>query len=444
MVTADGSGHTLGHGRTATRVGGTRSRRGRGAISLGLAAADRAAIDLPTAGAASGLVDSLADGFDTDAYNETRAQREARAASGMHPGRYRAFDLSLLRFGVRPFLMVMDALAYFAAAGIIGHLTNSTFVVFALIVVLYAVAGLYRSRLTMSVLDDLPALAGRGIGAAALVTAAGYLIDKSYVNSELLWTSALFAALVIFFRSAGYSVVRAVRRRSFVAHPTLILGAGRIGGTLAAELLAHPEYGLKPVGFLDSDPLLEPDERPVPLLGGHESLAKVIVEFGVGDVIIAFGSAPESQMVDFLRTCDRLDCEIFFVPRLFEMHHISRDMDQVWGLPLVRLRRAAFRTFSWRLKRLSTCSRSGVALFLLSPIMAAIALAVRLEGGPGIIFRQERVGLDGRPFQVMKFRSLKPVDSTESQTMWNISNDDRLGHGRPGAAQDARSTSCPS
>jgi exopolysaccharide biosynthesis polyprenyl glycosylphosphotransferase len=420
VVTAEGRGNSsdrgLGgpKGPAVDRLGEPDHGDDRGAIGL----ADDQLVDEQ--------LDEV-DTFDTDAYHETRAQREARAASGMHPGRYRAFDLSLLRFGVRPFLMVMDALAYFAAAAIIGHLTNTTLGVFALIVVLYAVAGLYRSRLTMSVLDDLPALAGRAVGAAALVTAAGFVWDKTQVSTDLLWTSAVFAGLVVFFRCIGYSVVRAVRRRSFVAHPTLILGAGRIGGTLASELLAHPEYGLKPVGFLDSDPLLEPEERPVPLLGGHESLAKVIVEFGVGDVIIAFGSAPESQMVDFLRTCDRLDCEIFFVPRLFEMHHISRDMDQVWGLPLVRLRRAAFRTFSWRLKRLMDVLVSGFALFLLSPVMGAIALAVRFEGGPGIIFRQERVGLDGRPFQVMKFRSLKPVDNDESQTKWNIAHDDRLG-----------------
>ncbi|MDX6203282.1 MAG: hypothetical protein QOJ83_2782 [Frankiales bacterium] len=411
MVTADGRSNPE-RGTAGERMPEQEHGEDRGAIGL----ADGQLPQTP-----------LPEPFDTEIYHETRAQREARAASGMHPGRYRAFDLSLLRFGVRPFLMVMDATAYFLAAAIIGHLTNTTLGVFALIVVLYASGGLYRSRLTMSVLDDLPALAVRAVGAAALVTAVGFAWDKTQVSADLLWTSAVFAGLVVFFRCVGYSVVRAVRRRSFVAHPTLILGAGRIGGTLAAELLAHPEYGLKPVGFLDSDPLLEPDERPVPLLGGHESLAKVIVEFGVGDVIIAFGSAPESQMVDFLRTCDRLDCEIFFVPRLFEMHHISRDMDQVWGLPLVRLRRAAFRTFSWRLKRLMDVLASGFALFLLSPLMAAIALAVRFEGGPGIIFRQERVGLDGRPFQVMKFRSLKPVDADESQTKWNIAHDDRLG-----------------
>jgi hypothetical protein len=69
-------------------------------------------------------------------------------------------------------------------------------------------------------------------------------------------------------------------------------------------------------------------------------------------VIVAFGSLKEDQLVEVLRTCDRLDCEIFFVPRLFELHAVSRDMDHVWGLPLVRQQRAAFRSFTWRIKRL--------------------------------------------------------------------------------------------
>ncbi|MBC7375356.1 MAG: sugar transferase [Frankiales bacterium] len=163
------------------------------------------------------------------------------------------------------------------------------------------------------------------------------------------------------------------------------------------------------------------------MLGDHESLASNIVEFGFRDVVAAFGSAPESQMVDIIRTCDRLEVEIFFVPRLFELHHTSKDMDQVWGLPLVRLRRAAFRSFSWRLKRVFDVVASGSALLLLAPVMAVIALAVRLEGGPGVLFRQERVGLDNRSFELLKFRSLKPVDEVESQTQWNIALDDRLG-----------------
>ena len=64
---------------------------------------------------------------------------------------------------------------------------------------------------------------------------------------------------------------------------------------------------------------------------------------------------------------------------------------------------------------------------LLSPLLALLALAVRLETGKGVIFRQERVGCDGVPFALMKFRSLRPLDENESQTNWNISHDARLG-----------------
>ena len=342
-------------------------------------------------------------------------------------GRGRLSDRTLLRYGVRPFLYVADVLAWLVAVLPFGGPRGSHLVLLALVVMLYASAGLYRSRLSLSALDDLPALAGRALVAAALTTSIALVIDVGPVDARLLGTAVVLAASVVLLRGAAYGVVRRFRARGWVAHPTLILGAGRVGGQLASFLLEHPSHGLRPVGFLDNDPLLRPDERPVPLLGGPESLASIIVEFGVRDVVVAFGSAPASQMVDIIRTCDRLDTEIFFVPRLFELHNTSREMDQVWGVPLVRLPRAAFRSMTWQLKRVFDVAASGTALLLLAPVMLALAFAVRLEGGPGVLFRQERVGLDGRPFELLKFRSMRPVDDAESATRWNIAQDDRLG-----------------
>ncbi len=341
--------------------------------------------------------------------------------------RGRLTDRTVLRYGVTPFLLVADVVAWVLAVLLSGGGTGGELVLLTLTLGLYASARLYTSRLSLSALDDLPALVGRALAAAALATSLALLLDPTLVDVGLLRTAAVFAVLAVGMRAIAYAIVRRFRARGWVAHPTLVLGAGRIGGLLVRMLQEHREYGLCPVGFLDADPLLAEDERPVPLLGGHESLASVIVEFGVRDVVVAFGSVAESHMVDIIRTCDRLDAEIFFVPRLFELHTTSRDMDQVWGLPLVRLRRAAFRSPLWRLKRLFDVLASGAALLALVPVMGAIAVAVRLEGGPGILFRQERVGLDGRPFQVLKFRSLKPVDDAESATNWNIKHDDRLG-----------------
>jgi exopolysaccharide biosynthesis polyprenyl glycosylphosphotransferase len=348
----------------------------------------------------------------------------AQPAAELQRGRAALPARTFLRYGVTPFLVLADVVAWLVAA-LPGGLIGRDVLLLGLVVGLYAAAGLYRSRLSLSALDDLPVLMGRALAAGAVTTSVALLVGIDDVG--LLGTAAVLAVLVVLVRGVAYAVVRAVRVRGWVSHPTLILGAGRVGGQLASCLNAHRSYGLRPVGFLDQDPLLSEQERPVPLLGGQESLASIIVEFGVQDVIVAFGSLPESDMVDIIRTCDRLDVEIFFVPRLFELHYTSRDMDQVWGVPLVRQRRAAFRSPSWRLKRAMDVVVSGGALLVLAPLLGVVAAAVRWEGGPGVLFRQERVGIDGRPFEVLKFRSLRPVDETESATQWNIAHDDRLG-----------------
>jgi exopolysaccharide biosynthesis polyprenyl glycosylphosphotransferase len=197
---------------------------------------------------------------------------------------------------------------------------------------------------------------------------------------------------------------------------------------LATILQEHPEYGIDVVGFADRAPRVEDHSQlPAPWLGDYDDIPELIVDYNVRKVIVAFGALQESQLVELLWTCDRLECEIFFVPRLFEMQHTSRDMDNVWGVPLVRFRRAAFRTFSWKLKRVVDLVLGAVALIVFSPILAMCALAVRLEGGRGVLFRQQRVGLDGRPFMMLKFRSLRPASEHEAAVTWNISCDDRLG-----------------
>ena len=359
---------------------------------------------------------------------ETTAGEPSTTAGRRLPGpARRLIAATLLRRGVAPFLLVLDLLALGGSALALGGVRGATVVMAAISVTLFANGGLYRSRLTLSALDDLPALTGRALAAGALTTSVALLVDPALVRPRLLGVAALFAVLVVLSRALAYAVVRGVRRHRRVAHPTLVLGAGRVGGLVMANLQVHPEYGLDPVGCLDDDPLLTADELPAPLLGGFDALASVIVEFGVQDVIVAFGSLSENAMVDVLRTCDRLSCEIFVVPRLFEMGASGPDADVLWGLPLVRVRRAPFRTVSWRVKRGFDVLLAAVAIVGLSPVLAAVALAVRIEGGRGILFRQERVGLDGRPFNVLKFRSLKPVDEGESQTMWNIQNDTRLG-----------------
>ena len=357
-----------------------------------------------------------------------RANRPIRSASSAAAVMTRPawlFGGWLLRDGVRPLLLAADLTGCAVATMIVHRPHWTTFLFMALLVGLYGFGGLYRSRLSLSLLDDIPRIVGRWLAAVALTV----LVQTSRARADwgtddVNWSMVITAMTAVIFilalRAIAYNFVRLVRSQRRVAHRTLILGAGHVGEQLARTLLKHSEYGLQPIGFVDNHPLIDPETCAVPLLGGTEHLADVLVREDVRNVVVAFGSVRESQMVDIIRTCDRLRCEIFLVPRLFELHQVSEDMDVVWGLPLVRLRRATYRSNGWHVKRLFDIAFATAALVVLWPLMLAAAIAVRLEGGPGILFRQERVGADGRRFDVLKFRSLKPVDDAESATNWNI------------------------
>ena len=334
-------------------------------------------------------------------------------------GRGRAVDRTVLRFGVRPFLLLADVLAWAVVVVPGTRPTGRELVLLLLVLAAFSAAGLYRSRLSLSSLDDLPALVGRVLAAAAVASSLTLLLMPAAADGSLLTTGALLAVVILLLRRVAYGIVNRFRSRGWVSHPTLILGAGRIGGQLAGLLQDNPCYGLRPVGFLDEDPLLDPSERPVPLLGGPESLAGIMLEFGVRDVVVAFGSAPESQMVDIIRTCDRLDAEIFFVPRLFELHHTSKrhgrgvgdaaGADAPGGVPHVLLAASS---------ALMDVVLSALALVALSPLLAADRpRRTASRAVPASCSARSGWAWTAGRSQLLKFRSLKPVDETESAVM---------------------------
>ncbi len=299
------------------------------------------------------------------------------------------------------------------------------------LVLSFRATGLYRRRLSFSALDDAPFLVGGALLATAGVLAValmqGQAITPQGARDAGFLVTVLVSALLL-ERTMTYWGLRRCRRAGLFCERALVIGAGHVGQRLVRNLQEHLEYGLVPIGFLDSHPRVgTADELPAPVLGGYSKLADVIREYRITRVIVAFSAVREAGLVDVLRTCDRLDCELSFVPRLFELHRRTRSMDEVWGLPLMHMRRAPFRSFSWRLKRVFDIVMAATGLLLLAPVLAACALLVRLESGPGVLFRQERVGLDERPFQILKFRTLRPLDDDEAAVRWTVSGDPRIG-----------------
>lgn len=326
-------------------------------------------------------------------------------------------------------LVAADAVCMVVAVLVVQQCVDFGLVAVPLVVTLNAYGRLYQRRLAMSVLDDIVPLAARGVIALllTLALAVSLAVPMPFVGiiAGLGVATGIYLATVIVARAGLYEMARRARRHG--RRPAVILGGGKIADLLAARLDDRPEYGLRPIGYVDASNGW--DRFRVPMLGGVDRLEEAIVQHDVYDVIIAFGSFREHEVLEAVETCRRLGCDVFCVPRFFEMQALRnyRYSENLWGLPLVRLPRRPAVSPAWRIKRLVDIAGAAIGLVLTAPLLAACAIAVRIETGPGVLFRQNRVGLDGRAFTVMKFRTLKPASEDESATRWNIALDDRLG-----------------
>ncbi|MGH2728932.1 MAG: sugar transferase, partial [Actinomycetota bacterium] len=181
------------------------------------------------------------------------------------------------------------------------------------------------------------------------------------------------------------------------------------------------EYGLRPVGFVDER---NGRDLPLPFLGSFKQLPAFVSEHRVDRLIVAYGPAKEEDLIAVLRSWDEGSLEIFVVPRLFELG-VGADgrADDVNGIPLIKLPRHALRRPSWKLKRAADLVVAGAGLLIASPVLLAIAVAVRVNSPGPIFFRQNRVGRRGVVIEILKFRTMLVND--DADTMWSVSGDAR-------------------
>ncbi len=223
-----------------------------------------------------------------------------------------------------------------------------------------------------------------------------------------LWVFSFFYLGIA--RAVLLSVRRQAVRTDAFAAPTLIVGAGAVGEHLVERLQGDRRYGLRPVGFLDDNPLPRlnnGDDLGVPVLGGPRNLARAIEQTNARQVILAFSTEPDSLLVDQVRECQALGVEVALVPRLYEAINDRSTLDHVGGLPLLTLRPTDPRGWQFALKHAFDRGFAALALVLLSPLMLAIAAAVKLTSPGPVFFRQRRVGRDGHEFDLLKFRTMR-------------------------------------
>jgi exopolysaccharide biosynthesis polyprenyl glycosylphosphotransferase len=225
-----------------------------------------------------------------------------------------------------------------------------------------------------------------------------------------------FWILAIVLIPVARSAARAFcHRREAYLQNTVIVGAGDVGQLVARKLLQHPEYGIRLLGFVDSNPKSRREEvEHLPMLGSLDGLPEIIERNRVERVVVSFSNDSNTETLEAVRGLRDFDVQVDIVPRLYELIAPSVGIHTVEGLPLVGLPPVKLSRSSRLLKRGIDVIGAIAGLVVTAPLFAFVAYRIKRDSPGPVFFRQERIGLNREPFTVLKFRTMRSdIDDQE-------------------------------
>jgi exopolysaccharide biosynthesis polyprenyl glycosylphosphotransferase len=221
----------------------------------------------------------------------------------------------------------------------------------------------------------------------------------SAVEAALFLTAAIILIPLVRGSIRSWLFPRVMRPRR-----TLIVGTDDEARLVHRKVSAHPEYGLHVIGFVDGQG--DTDGLPAPVLGSQDDVATLIDDLEVDRVLLASSIGSHEEMLDLVRSVRRPDVQVSIVPRYFEIFNSHATLDDVEGMPVVTLPPMRLGSSARLLKRSFDVVVSATLLLLLSPILAAIAVAIRFDSDGPVLYRQPRRGRFGSTFRIAKFRTM--------------------------------------
>jgi exopolysaccharide biosynthesis polyprenyl glycosylphosphotransferase len=349
------------------------------------------------------------------------------------PSRGSAWNYALEREGWTSLLVLVDSLASLAAVllaiaitdtpGVSGVEYASLFALPIAVPAMLHVRGVYRRRVRIALRALSPMLGAISVAAMGVLAWDVIVFGGTELAPLIGWIWVLTVLLLAGGRCGLALARRQARIHGLAGKPTLIVGAGVVGATIAQRLAAQPEYGLHPVGFLDDDPPGSHTgngngngvpHRVQPVLGSPSDVAEIAASHHAQHVIIAFTSESDQRLLGLAQRCEQLGLEVSLVPRLFESMNDRVALDWVGSLPVLGIRPLDPKGWQFRVKYAMDKPLALLGLILLAPVMLAVASAVKLSSPGPVLFRQRRIGQDGQVFEMLKFRSMH-VPSEDSQ-----------------------------
>jgi Undecaprenyl-phosphate glucose phosphotransferase len=284
--------------------------------------------------------------------------------------------------------------------------------------------GLYDARRSAKAWSEPIAIVRASVLGVAVLVGVSFFAYVNLSRSVVLIFFLLSTVSVSLCRLSIRALLRALRRRGYNLRYALVVGEGTPAEATIERFAARPETGVRIVGILDTTGH-SGRIGGVPILGSFRDLSREISQRRVDQVIVALPAAEAHRCDEILEAIDQETVSVRLVPDLPQIFRLRSSVEDFDGLAMVALRESPFIGWAGVQKRLFDVGVAGLGLVLASPALAVIALAVWITSGRPILYRQERMGLDGRLFTMWKFRTMAPDAESQGGPRWASPGDPR-------------------
>ncbi len=284
---------------------------------------------------------------------------------------------------------------------------------------------LYRSARTARLGQELLSLAQAFAVTAALAALGSYLVRGEL--SRLVIALFFFTAIAIFFiqRLVMRAILREMRRRGRNVRHVLVVGHGRVAELLLGKIRAHADFGLVVHGLIAAEAeAVGLTVAGVPVIGTVEDLPRLAEDHGAEIIYLALGRPEWRAEERALQLLADSTAAVRMVPDLSQAYRLNPSVEDFDGMPVVLVTESPEQGWNALLKRVFDLAGAGAGLVIISPLLAFIALLVKLDSPGPVFYSQERVGLNGRRFRMVKFRSMRVGAETQGGN-WTTADDPR-------------------
>jgi exopolysaccharide biosynthesis polyprenyl glycosylphosphotransferase len=302
------------------------------------------------------------------------------------------------------------------------------------ILIVFFLYRLYHQRRAVSRVDEFYAIFGAvSIGmmmsvAVSALTFKNSVLELDFSRMMIIYAWLLTIALVMAGRILHRSLQARARQVGWGRDRVLLVGTGDVAQMILQKIQWSPWLAYEVVGLVTKNG--NGGHTPetilgVPVLGTADDLPRLIDEHSVNEVIVALPEASHQETLGIIALCDRSTISVKVFPDVFQFIAGQVTIDDLGGLPLLAVRDVALRGWKLSLKRAVDVAGSAALLVLMSPLMLLVAILIKLDSPGPVFYVQERMGLDARPFLMLKFRSMRRDAESETGPVWAKPGDAR-------------------